>query len=76
VRRVPIPPQLVQLLRQHVDQYGTGPAEQLFLTSFCGTWPHRRSAKGDSVRAAQRVFRLVVMGTPSRTHLRSRLRSL
>ena len=34
MRRVPIPPQPVQLLREHVDQYGTGPAWQLFLTAF------------------------------------------
>lgn len=32
VRRVPIPPQLVQLLREHLEQYGTGPEGQLFLT--------------------------------------------
>ena len=38
VRRVPIPPQLVQLLREHVDQYGTGPAGQLFLTYRGGTY--------------------------------------
>ncbi len=32
VRRVPIPPALVQLLREHVDQYGTGPDGRLFWT--------------------------------------------
>ena len=32
VRRVPIPPQLVQLLREHLEQHGTGPEGQLFLT--------------------------------------------
>ena len=32
VRRVPIPPVLVQLLREHVDQYGTGPDGRLFWT--------------------------------------------
>jgi integrase len=35
VRRVPIPPALVQLLRGHVDQYGTGPDGRLF-------WTYRR----------------------------------
>ncbi len=38
VRRVPIPPRLVQLLREHVDQYGTGPAGELFLTYRGGTY--------------------------------------
>jgi integrase len=32
VRRVPIPPALVQLLREHIDQYGTGPDGRLFWT--------------------------------------------
>jgi hypothetical protein len=32
VRRVPIPPVLVQLLREHVGQYGTGPDGRLFWT--------------------------------------------
>ncbi len=32
VRRVPIPPVLVQLLCEHIDQYGTGPDGRLFWT--------------------------------------------
>jgi hypothetical protein len=48
VRRVPIPPQLVQPLREHVDQYGTGPAGQLFLTSFAA---HGRTAVRPRVTA-------------------------
>lgn len=32
VRRAPIPPALVQLLREHVEQYGTGPDGRLFWT--------------------------------------------
>jgi integrase len=32
VRRVPIPPQLVALLREHVDSYGTAPDGRLFWT--------------------------------------------
>jgi hypothetical protein len=32
VRRVPIPPELVRLLREHVESYGTGPDGRLFWT--------------------------------------------
>jgi integrase len=32
VRRVPIPPELVRLLREHVESYGTGPDDRLFWT--------------------------------------------
>jgi integrase len=32
VRRVPIPPELVRLLREHVESYGVGPASRLFWT--------------------------------------------
>ena len=32
MRRVPIPPVLVQLLRVHVESYGTGPDGRLFWT--------------------------------------------
>jgi len=32
VRRVPIPPELVTLLRKHIDQYGTAPDGRLFRT--------------------------------------------
>jgi integrase len=38
VRRVPIPPQLVQLLREHIERCGTGPDGQLFLTYRHGTY--------------------------------------
>ena len=34
--------------------------------AFCGICLHSRSAKDESVCAAQTVFRLVVMGAPSR----------
>ncbi len=45
VRRVPIPPQLVQLLREHVEQYGTGPAGQL--------WQVLRKARAKAFTPAQ-----------------------
>ena len=32
VRRVPIPPELVRLLREHVESHGTGPDGRLFWT--------------------------------------------
>jgi integrase len=32
VRRVPIPPELVTLIRHHLDEYGTGPDARLFPT--------------------------------------------
>ena len=32
MRRVPIPPELVTLLRKHIDQYGTAPDGRLFRT--------------------------------------------
>jgi hypothetical protein len=32
VRRVPIPPELVWLLREHVESYGTAPEGRLFWT--------------------------------------------
>ncbi len=32
VRRVPIPPELVELLREHVSSYGTAPDGRLFWT--------------------------------------------
>jgi integrase len=32
VRRVPIPPELVRLLREHVESYGTAPDGRLFWT--------------------------------------------
>ena len=32
VRRVPVPPELVALLQEHIDAYGTGPAGRLFRT--------------------------------------------
>lgn len=32
VRRVPIPPELVTLLRKHIDQYGPAPDGRLFRT--------------------------------------------
>jgi integrase len=32
VRRVPIPPELVALLSEHIDAYGTGPDGRLFRT--------------------------------------------
>jgi integrase len=38
VRKVPIPPALVQLLREHVERYGTGPDGQLFVTYRGGTY--------------------------------------
>ena len=34
--------------------------------AFCGIWLHSRSAEGKGVCAAQMLFRLVVMGAPSR----------
>lgn len=32
VRRVPIPPELVRLLKEHIERYGTGPDGRLFIT--------------------------------------------
>ncbi len=46
MRRVPIPLQLVRLLREHVDQYGTGPA--------CGTRDIRRLLAAYGRTAIQR----------------------
>jgi integrase len=42
VRRVPIPPELVALRRDHIDAYGTGPDGRLFGTYIGGIYQHRR----------------------------------
>jgi integrase len=38
VRRVPIPPELVRLLREHVESYGVGPDGRLFWTYRAGIY--------------------------------------
>ena len=59
VRRVPIPPVLVQLLREHVEQYGTAPDGRLFLTYRGGIylpstlWQVLQKARAKAFTAAQ-----------------------
>ncbi len=39
IRRVPIPPVLVQMIREHVGQFGTAPEGRLSRTLFGMLWP-------------------------------------
>jgi integrase len=61
VRRVPVPPELVALLRSHVDKFGTGPSGRLFRserggslqeTAYGTVWRKARLAALTSTQAA------------------------
>ena len=90
VRRVPIPPELVRLLREHIESYGTAPDGRLFWTyrggiyqpstlwqvlqAFRGLRLHSRSTRLGSFPQVNRVWPGQVGRPQQDSNLRSRLR--